>query len=251
MVRVAVTAVGGAELPRAADAMRDCSTATIGSVTESRRGEFSFGQRVAFWVVPKLTALLLAMVGATLRFEVIAEEGAMPAMPPARGIFCFWHRCTLPAGWYFRKFRCSILISQSFDGELIARTLALLGYGTRARVEFTGRRGGADGDARCGCAGRAGGVHGGWTAGADLPDENWAGEAGGDDGRADWVLLSVAEARVGDAVVGSVSGAAALFAGGGELGPSGGCAGGGCRCGDAGGEARRAERGAGAGAVAG
>ena len=115
--------------------------ATIGSVSESN-GSFSFGQRVALGVVPGLTALLLAMVGATLRFETIAEEGAIPATPPARGIFCFWHRCTLPAGWYFRKFRCSILISRSFDGELIARTLELLGYNS---VRGSSSRGGAAG----------------------------------------------------------------------------------------------------------
>jgi lysophospholipid acyltransferase (LPLAT)-like uncharacterized protein len=108
----------------------------------SENQEFSFGQRVALWVVPKLTALLLAVVGATLRFEVIAEQGVVPATPPARGIFCFWHRCTLPAGWYFRKFRCSILISRSFDGELIARTLGMLGYSS---VRGSSSRGGAAG----------------------------------------------------------------------------------------------------------
>jgi len=97
---------------------------------------------MALVVVPRLTALVLAAIGLTLRFEVIAEEGAIPATPPAKGIFCFWHRCTLPCGWYFRKFRCSILISQSFDGELIARTLGLLGYGT---VRGSSSRGGAAG----------------------------------------------------------------------------------------------------------
>lgn len=103
---------------------------------------FSFGQRAALWIVPRLTALVLAGISATLRFEVIAEEGAVPATPPAKGIFCFWHRCTLPCGWYFRKFKCSILISQSFDGELIARTLARLGYnsvrGSSSRGGFAG-----------------------------------------------------------------------------------------------------------------
>ncbi len=118
------------------------AVATIGSVSESENGRFTVGQRVALWVVPKLTALLLAIVGATLRFEVIAEESSAPATPPARGIFCFWHRCTLPAGWYFRKFQCSILISQSFDGELIARTLGLLGYGS---VRGSSSRGGVTG----------------------------------------------------------------------------------------------------------
>lgn len=93
-------------------------------------------------VAPPLTALVLAAIGVTLRFRVIAEEGAVPATPPAKGIFCFWHRCTLPSGWYFRKFRCSILISRSFDGELIARTLGLLGYGS---VRGSSSRGGAAG----------------------------------------------------------------------------------------------------------
>jgi lysophospholipid acyltransferase (LPLAT)-like uncharacterized protein len=111
--------------------------ATIGNVSR-----FTPGQRIALWIVPKLTALVLAMIGVTLRFEVIAEEGAVPATPPARGIFCFWHRCTLPAAWYFRRFRCSILISRSFDGELIARTLELLGYST---VRGSSSRGGAAG----------------------------------------------------------------------------------------------------------
>lgn len=103
---------------------------------------FSFGQRIALWVVPRLTALVLAVIGVTLRFKVIAEIGAIAATPPAKGIFCFWHRCTLPCGWYFRKFRCSILISQSFDGELIARTLGLLGYNS---VRGSSSRGGASG----------------------------------------------------------------------------------------------------------
>jgi lysophospholipid acyltransferase (LPLAT)-like uncharacterized protein len=104
--------------------------------------EFSFGQRIALWIVPRLTALLLAIIGSTLRFEVILEEGAVPETPPSKGIFCFWHRCTLLAGWYFRKFHSTILISRSFDGELITRTLRLLGYDA---VRGSSSRGGAAG----------------------------------------------------------------------------------------------------------
>ena len=104
--------------------------------------KLTIGQRIAVWIVPKLTALVLAVIGATLRFEVIAEEGAVPEQPPTTGIFCFWHRCTLLAGWYFRKFHCSILISRSFDGELITRTLRLLGYDA---VRGSSSRGGAAG----------------------------------------------------------------------------------------------------------
>lgn len=103
---------------------------------------FTFGQRLAIAIIPRLTAAIIAVTGATLRYEVIAEEGAVPATPPAKGIFCFWHQCTLLCAWYFRKFRCSILISRSFDGELIARTLSLLGYNS---VRGSSSRGGATG----------------------------------------------------------------------------------------------------------
>ena len=111
------------------------------SVTSQDRS-FSFSQRIALAIVPRLTATILALIGMTLRFEAIAEKGAVPATPPAKGIFCFWHQCTLPCGWYFRKFRCSILISRSFDGELISRTLALLGFDS---VRGSSSRGGAAG----------------------------------------------------------------------------------------------------------
>ena len=104
--------------------------------------DFSLSQRIALAIVPRLTAAILAAIGTTLRFEVIAEEGAVPEKPPGRGIFCFWHRCTLPCGWYFRKFHSSILISRSFDGELIARTLSLLGFNS---VRGSSSRGGAAG----------------------------------------------------------------------------------------------------------
>jgi lysophospholipid acyltransferase (LPLAT)-like uncharacterized protein len=106
------------------------------------RKDFTFPQRIALAIVPRLTAAILAVIGITLRFEVIAEEGAIPATPPPKGIFCFWHQCTLPCGWYFRKFRCSILISRSFDGELIARTLSILGFDI---VRGSSSRGGAAG----------------------------------------------------------------------------------------------------------
>jgi lysophospholipid acyltransferase (LPLAT)-like uncharacterized protein len=116
------------------------SEKAVSQMQVSLSDRLSFGQRIALLVIPKLAALLLAVIGATLRFEVIAEEGAVPETPPGSGIYCFWHRCTLPCGWYFRKFHCSILISRSFDGELIAQTLQLLGY---TSVRGSSSRGGA------------------------------------------------------------------------------------------------------------
>jgi lysophospholipid acyltransferase (LPLAT)-like uncharacterized protein len=87
------------------------------------------GQRATLAVVPRLVALLLRVIGATLRFEDVVELGVVPPTEAAPGIYCFWHRCALPALLYFcGKLRCSILVSQSFDGELIARTIERFGF---------------------------------------------------------------------------------------------------------------------------
>ena len=91
---------------------------------------FRLSQRFALWLAPPLAALLIAAVGKTLRFADVVEEGAIVQTPPIHGIFCFWHQCTFAAAWRFRHFHPHILISRSFDGELVARTLALLGYST-------------------------------------------------------------------------------------------------------------------------
>ncbi|MGA2206956.1 MAG: lysophospholipid acyltransferase family protein [Terracidiphilus sp.] len=95
----------------------------------SRR--FSFVQRLALAVIPRVVWALLWLVGRTWRFEVIAEEGVTPTLfgerSPAK-IFCFWHQCVLPCTVYFRYSRAIILISQSFDGELITRILKRFGY---------------------------------------------------------------------------------------------------------------------------
>jgi lysophospholipid acyltransferase (LPLAT)-like uncharacterized protein len=82
-------------------------------------------------IVPRVVWLLFSLVGLTWRFELVAEEGAEP-LPYGEGvgpdIFCFWHQCVLPCTVYFRRTHATILISRSFDGELITRTLQLFGF---------------------------------------------------------------------------------------------------------------------------
>jgi lysophospholipid acyltransferase (LPLAT)-like uncharacterized protein len=92
---------------------------------------FTLAQRLVLAVVPRVVWALLWVVGLTWRFEVIAEEGVTPLLF-GRGagprIFCFWHQCVLPCAVYFRSTGATILISQSFDGELITRILQLFGF---------------------------------------------------------------------------------------------------------------------------
>lgn len=82
-------------------------------------------------VVPRIVWALLSVFGRTWRFEVIAPAGVTPVLEgekPGAEIYCFWHQCVLPCTFYFRKSHAVILISRSFDGELITRTLKLFGF---------------------------------------------------------------------------------------------------------------------------
>lgn len=93
--------------------------------------DFSFGQRIALAVIPRVVWALFSLIGLTWRFEAIAEEGVTPLLFGAgvgAEIFCFWHQCVLPCTLYFRRTRATILISRSFDGELITRVLGLFGF---------------------------------------------------------------------------------------------------------------------------
>jgi lysophospholipid acyltransferase (LPLAT)-like uncharacterized protein len=100
-------------------------------VTADHTPRFTFSQRILLAVVPRLVWALLRIVSLTWRFEVIAEPGVTP-LPFGRGagpeIYCFWHQCVLPCAVYFRHTHATILISRSFDGELITRILNIFGF---------------------------------------------------------------------------------------------------------------------------
>ena len=114
----------------------------IKAVTANR---FTIPQRLILAIVPRLAWALLMTIGRTWRFVVLAEEGVTPAFhgfTPSREIYCFWHQCVLACAFYYRSTRATIRISQSFDGELITRTLNLLGY---QAVRGSSSRGGREG----------------------------------------------------------------------------------------------------------
>jgi len=106
---------------------------------------FTRGQRIVLAIVPRLVWALLRVVGLTWRFEVIAEDGVTPVgygQKTGGEIYCFWHQCVLPCALYFRHTNAVILISRSFDGELITRTLRLFGFdAVRGSSSRAGREG--------------------------------------------------------------------------------------------------------------
>lgn len=100
-------------------------------MTTEPEARFTFGQCLVLAVVPRIVWALLWVIGCTWRYRVIAEEGVTPVVfgQKAGGeIYCFWHQCVLPCALYFRRTHAVILISRSFDGELITRILRMFGF---------------------------------------------------------------------------------------------------------------------------
>jgi lysophospholipid acyltransferase (LPLAT)-like uncharacterized protein len=90
---------------------------------------FSLRQRISLWLITWAGYLFIRCIGPTLRFTVIREPDCLSdGRGSARTIWCFWHRCVIPAGYRFRGNQIAVMISRSFDGEYIARILAKLGY---------------------------------------------------------------------------------------------------------------------------
>ncbi len=105
---------------------------------------FSRKQRVFLAVVPPLAAAVLRLLCATLRFVEVDAPDARPAdrFPDEGGVYVFWHRALLLAAYRYRGLGIRILISASFDGELIARVVERLGF---VPVRGSSSRGGAAG----------------------------------------------------------------------------------------------------------
>ena len=109
---------------------------------------YTLSQRLTLAIVPPLAALLIRVLGATLRYEDVFEPATQPRIPgdqiPGPTIYAFWHRSLLVCAHRFRRRNIAILISRSFDGELIARTVERLGFrairGSSSRGGPTARR---------------------------------------------------------------------------------------------------------------
>ncbi len=90
---------------------------------------YTLPQRIALAIVPRFAALLILALGATLRYEdLLAPNATRGDLLPGPGVYAFWHRSLLICAHRFRHKDIAILISRSFDGELIARTVELLGF---------------------------------------------------------------------------------------------------------------------------
>lgn len=109
--------------------MNNDPSITSGATPAAAPPRFTFAQKIAAWLIPPLAAFVIRALDHTFRYEVIVEEGAEPGSLTANQIWCFWHRCLIPTICYFQgRISPGVMVSRSFDGELIARSVARLGF---------------------------------------------------------------------------------------------------------------------------
>jgi lysophospholipid acyltransferase (LPLAT)-like uncharacterized protein len=110
-------------------------------VSAARR--FSLRQRILLWLISWASYLAISLIGPTLRYSISWEE---PPSPPDATyekpvIYSFWHRAVFASTWLWRKAGIAVMVSRSFDGEYIARTIEKLGF---VAVRGSSSRGGAE-----------------------------------------------------------------------------------------------------------
>ena len=104
--------------------------------------QFSLRQRILLWLISWASYLAISLIGPTLRWSISWEE---PPSPPDATyekpvIYSFWHRAVFASSWLWRKAGIAVMVSSSFDGEYIARTIEKLGF---VAVRGSSSRGGA------------------------------------------------------------------------------------------------------------
>jgi lysophospholipid acyltransferase (LPLAT)-like uncharacterized protein len=130
--------------------VRFSTAASDGSANETEKnflpeadtGRFSWRQRVLLWVISRAAYSAIALIGPTLRYSLSWEEAPIPsdATHEKQVIYSFWHRGVFAGAWLWRKAGVAVMVSRSFDGEYIARTIEKLGF---ASVRGSSSRGGA------------------------------------------------------------------------------------------------------------
>jgi len=100
-----------------------------------------FKDRVILAVAHPIAGLVIRALAATMKLKFLNEDRVRPFWEKdERFIAAFWHNRLLLMGYSYHGKGIKILISQHKDGELIARVLKRLGFGS---VRGSSTRGGA------------------------------------------------------------------------------------------------------------
>jgi lysophospholipid acyltransferase (LPLAT)-like uncharacterized protein len=114
--------------------LQACNNARMEMEGASARAQdvaaFTLRQRLSISVISLIASAFIRVIGPTLRFRVICEAEGPPESDPLHvpAVYCFWHRCVIPATWFFRDRDIAVMTSKSLDGEYIARIIERFGF---------------------------------------------------------------------------------------------------------------------------
>jgi lysophospholipid acyltransferase (LPLAT)-like uncharacterized protein len=99
---------------------------------DTRLPKLTLLQRILIPIIGWVVWFVIRLLGPTIRFEVLGGQKAgrnyRPDLPPH--IYAFWHRCIIPATWYFRNRGGVLMNTTNFDGQWTRRVIERFGYGT-------------------------------------------------------------------------------------------------------------------------
>jgi lysophospholipid acyltransferase (LPLAT)-like uncharacterized protein len=98
---------------------------------DTRLPQYSAWRRAQIPVIASAVIAVIRTLGPTLRFEVLGERYYRESR--ARGepvIAAFWHRCIIPATYYWRDRGVVVMNTTNFDGQWTRRVIEHFGFGT-------------------------------------------------------------------------------------------------------------------------
>lgn len=127
----------------------------IGKAGRAGKGQTMAGiDSPVYTLIGKLSGGAIGLLGRSLSIRRIGAEYLEQAREGGRKVlYAFWHEGLLIATYAFRRQGIQVLVSQHRDGELIARAIESMGYGT---IRGSSTRGGTRALFRMAAAGAAG-----------------------------------------------------------------------------------------------
>ena len=107
------------------------ATEPASSLYDTRLPQLSRWRRMQIPVIAAAVIAVIRVLCPTLRFEELGMHHYRESR--ARGepvISAFWHRCIIPATWYWRNRGVVVMNTTNFDGQWTRRVIEHLGFGT-------------------------------------------------------------------------------------------------------------------------
>ncbi len=107
------------------------ATTEVSPLYDTRLPRYSLWRRMQIPVIAATVITVVRALGPTLRFESLGFHHY--AQSRARGepvVSAFWHRCIIPATWYWRNRGVVVLNTTNFDGQWTRRVIEHFGFGT-------------------------------------------------------------------------------------------------------------------------